>query len=129
MKIHHIAISVRNLEKSAQFYIENFNFVEINRFTKPGWTGEAVILKNNEMQLELFAFTDHIDSKDDFQNHKQIGIKHIGIQVESVQKAYDKLKAKNIDLDIGEPKKGTTCAWFCFLRDPDGISLELYESN
>lgn len=37
------------------------------------------------------------------------------------------LKSKNVDID--EPVKGTTCAWFCFLRDPDGLSIELYEEN
>ena len=125
MKIHHIAISVKDSKKSAEFYKENFGFEEINRFTKPGWDGSAIILKLNDLQFEIFQFQNPIDKKDDFSNLKVIGLKHIGIQVESVKEKYEELKNKDIDID--EPKKGTTCAWFCFLRDPDGMPIELYE--
>ena len=126
MRIHHIAISVKDSETSAKFYKENFGFEEINRFTKPGWDGSAIILKLNDLQFEIFQFQNPIDMKDDFSNLKVIGLKHIGIQVKSVKEKYEELKNKEIDID--EPKKGTTCAWFCFLRDPDGIPIELYES-
>lgn len=126
MKIHHIAISVKDSEKSAKFYKDNFGFEEINRFTKPGWDGSAIILKLKDLQFEIFQFQNPIDMKDDFSNLKVIGLKHIGIQVKNVKEKYEELKNKDVDID--EPKKGTTCAWFCFLRDPDGIPIELYES-
>lgn len=126
MKIHHIAISVKDSEKSAKFYKDNFGFEEINRFTKPGWDGGAIILKLNDLQFEIFQFQNPIDMKDDFSNLKVIGLKHIGIQVKNVKEKYEELKNKDVDID--EPKKGTTCAWFCFLRDSDGIPIELYES-
>ncbi|MFH1455522.1 MAG: VOC family protein [archaeon] len=126
MKIHHIAISVKDSEKSAKFYKDNFGFEEINRFTKPGWDGSAIILKLNDLQFEIFQFQNPIDMKDDFSNLKVIGLKHIGIQVDNVKEKYEELKNKEINID--EPKKGTTCAWFCFLRDPDRIPIELYES-
>lgn len=126
MRIHHIAISVKDSEKSAKFYKDNFGFDEINRFTKPGWEGSAIILKLNDLQFEIFQFQNPIDMKDDFSNLKVIGLKHIGIQVKSVKEKYQELKNREVDID--EPKKGTTCAWFCFLRDPDGIPIELYES-
>ena len=86
MKIHHIAISVKDSEKSAKFYKENFGFEEINRFTKPGWNGSAIILKFNDLQFEIFQFQTQIENKDDFSNLKVIGLKHIDIQVENVKK-------------------------------------------
>ena len=125
MRIHHIAISVKDSEKSAKFYKETFGFEEINRFTKPGWDGSAIILKLNDLRFEVFQFQSHIEKKDDLSNLKVIGLKHIGIQVKSVKEKYEELKNKSVDID--EPVKGTTCAWFCFLRDPDGIPIELYE--
>ncbi len=127
MKIHHIAISVEDLERSVKFYQDNFGFVEINRFTKPGWNGSAVILKLGDLHLEIFHFRDQIKKKDNLSDLKVTGLKHIGIEVESVKDKYQELKNKGVDID--EPVKGTTCAWFCFLRDPDGIPLELYESS
>ena len=125
MRVHHIAISVKDSEASAKFYTENFGFKEINRYTKPGWDGGAIVLKSHDLQLEIFQFQDRIEKKDDLSKLNVIGLKHIGIEVDSVQNTYEELKSKGVDID--EPKKGTTCAWFCFLRDPDGIPLELYE--
>ncbi|MFA6251057.1 MAG: VOC family protein [Candidatus Paceibacterota bacterium] len=127
MKIHHIAISVKNLEKSVKFYTENFEFKEIERFTKQDWNGEAVVLQLGDMKLEVFGFNDFIENTADFENLRTIGINHFGIQVESVQEKYREFKNRGIDID--EPVAGKTCAWFCFLRDPDGISVELYETK
>jgi catechol 2,3-dioxygenase-like lactoylglutathione lyase family enzyme len=126
MRVHHIALSVKNSEKSAQFYKEHFDFKEIRRFTKPGWDGSAIILQLGDLQLELFQFQNAIEKQDDLSNLKVIGLKHIGIKVTSVKGIYEKIKIAHIDID--EPKKGTTCAWYCFLRDPDGIPIELYEA-
>jgi catechol 2,3-dioxygenase-like lactoylglutathione lyase family enzyme len=125
MKVHHIGISAKDLEKSAQFYIKNFGFKEVNRFTKPGWNGRAIILELGQLQLEIFGFSDMQEKKDDLSDLKVVGIKHIGIQVNSVKDKHKELKNRGIDID--DPVKGTTCAWFCFLRDPDGIPVELYE--
>lgn len=68
-----------------------------------------------------------MDKKDDLSNFKVVGLKHIGIQVGSVKEKYEELKGKGVDID--EPVKGTKCAWFCFLLDPNGIPIELYEPN
>lgn len=125
MKVHHIAISSRDMEKSAKFYIENLGFKEVKRFTKPGWDGCAIILKLGDLQLEIFGFSEKKDKQDDLSDLKVIGLKHIGIKVGSVKDKHKELKRKGIDID--EPIKGTTCAWFCFMRDPDGIPIELYE--
>lgn len=125
MRVHHIAISVKDSEKSVKFYKDSFGFEEIDKFTKPGWDGNVTVLKLGDLRLEIFQFQTSIDKKDDLSNFKVIGLKHIGIQVDSVKEVYEKLKNKVSDID--EPTKGTTCAWFCFLRDPDGIPIELYE--
>ena len=125
MKVHHIAISVKNLEKSAAFYKSNFGFEEMNRFTKTGWDGSAVVLKLDDLQLEIFSFKSYIEKIDGLSDLKVIGLKHIGIHVANVNEKYMELKNKQIDID--EPVKGVTVAWFCFLRDPDGIPIEIIE--
>lgn len=125
MKIHHLAISVKNSEKSIRFYKDNFGFKEIKRFTKPGWDGGAVVLKLSDLELEVFEFRSNIEKMDDLSNLKVIGLKHIGIQVADVNKEYGELKRKGVDIDT--PVKGTTVNWFCFLRDPDGIPIEIIE--
>ncbi len=46
-----------------------------------------------------------VDKKDDLSDFKVTGLKHIGIQVESVGKKYEELKNSGVDID--EPLKGT----------------------
>ncbi|MFH1781646.1 MAG: VOC family protein [Patescibacteria group bacterium] len=127
MKVHHLAISIKDLEKSVSFYAKYFDFKDIQRFTKTEWEGEAAILDLYGFKLEIFQFHNAIDKKDDLSNLEVIGLKHISIEVDDVESKYIELKEKGIDID--KPEKGTTCAWFCFLRDPDGIPIELYESK
>jgi len=127
MRIHHIAISVKDLKKSVKFYEEHFGFKEVDRFTKPDWDGEACVLELEDMKLEIFGFNDFEENKNSGWNLKTVGLNHFGIQVNNVPAKYKELKDKSIDID--EPVKGTICAWFCFLRDPDGISVELYEAR
>ena len=76
MKIHHLAISVKSLEKSIEFY-QQFGFREVKRFTKEGWDGEAVFLESGSFRLELFCFEDCVENEDDFSNFKVLGYKHI----------------------------------------------------
>jgi len=112
-------------EITAKFYRENFGFQEINRFTKLGWDGGCIVLMLEDIRLEIFSFDSEMEKKDDLSNLKVVGLKHIGIEVKNVHEKYMELKEK--DLDIDEPVKGTTCTWFCFLRDPDGIPIEMIE--
>ena len=125
MRVHHVGLTVKNLEESVNFYKENFGFIELNRYTKPGWTGSSVILELGDFQLELFSFSNSIDKKDDLSDLKVIGLKHLSIEVCSVEEKFEEFKAKG--LDVEEPIKGTTCAYFCFVKDPNGIPIELYE--
>ena len=125
MRVHHVAISVKDSEKSTRFYKGNFGFKEIKRYTKPGWDGGAIVLELDGFQLEIFSFSKYIDKSDDLSNFKVVGLKHIAILTEDVRKKYTELKKHGVDID--EPVKGTTIAWFCFLRDPDGIPIELYQ--
>ena len=124
MEFHHLAISVRDLERSIKFYQEIFGFEEVTRFTKEGWRGEAVVLNLKETHLELFCFEDAVENKDDLSNFKVLGYKHMAFKVDNIDDKYQELKAKNIE--ISKPEIGKTCK-FCFLKDPDGFPIELYE--
>ncbi len=127
MRIHHIALGVKDLDESIKFYQQCFGFENIRTFTKDGWEGKAVILRLGETELELFHFNEQIGSKDDQMKFNTIGLKHIGIEVDSVDETYQKLKELNVDINL--PKDGTTCKKYCFLRDPNGVVIELYESK
>lgn len=125
MRIHHISITVKDVPKSILFYKINFGFKEIETYTKDGWDGQITLLELDNTRLELFHFPEILDTKDDLMDFKVVGIKHIGIEVKSVDEKYQELKAAGVDID--EPGDGTRCKRYCFLRDPDGIPIELFE--
>jgi len=127
MKIHHIALSIRNLEVSSNFYKDIFGFTEVKRFERKDLGGKVVFLKLNNIQLELWQFDKWLENKDDFLNLNILGIKHIAFEVDDIKKEYEKLKSKNAE--ISKPKLGKSGGRYCFLKDPDGFPIELYEKQ
>ena len=127
MKIHHVAISVRNLEKSSAFYKDNFGFSEFKRFEREDLGGKGVFLKLGEVLLEIWEFEGQVENKDDLSNLNILGIKHMAFEVDDVEEKSKQLASKNID--VSEPKMGASGSRYCFLKDPDGIPIELYEKQ
>jgi len=127
MKIHHIAISVKNLNKSSKFYKDIFGFAEVKKFIREDLGGKAVFLKLKDTQIELWQFDKQIKHKDDFNNLNILGIKHIAFEVDNIEEEFKKIKLKNIK--ISKPKMGASGAKYSFLNDPDGLPIELYEKN
>lgn len=122
MYVHHIAITVRNLQESIEFYSEVFGFKEIKQFRK----GNADIahLELNGFQLELLEFTPvkdatHLESLD------VIGIRHVAFAVNNIDEAVANAKLHEVIFD--EPQMGTAGRRYSFGRDCNGIMLELIE--
>lgn len=124
MKFHHVAVSAKNLEIATKFYIDNFGFKKVREFERPDLSAKAAWLELDGNYIEFWQFKDQIDRKDDFFNLGILGYKHIGLKVDDVQKAYEDLKEKG--LDVSEPKQGTV-AKYIFVKDPDGLPVELLE--
>ena len=101
MRIHHVALSIRDLEKSVKFYKDIFGFTEVKRFEKPDGT-KAAFLKLDNTMLELFQFANKIDNKDDLSNIKIIGIKHIAFAVKNVDEKYKEITFITNTLNLAE---------------------------
>lgn len=122
MQVHHIAITVTNLEQSVRFYMELFDAQEVKRFVKE--VGVAVWLKTENCVLELWQFA---ELKNDVveQELNAVGFRHIAFAVTNVDEWFVKLQAKSIP--VSKPKDGASGFRYLFLRDPDGIPIELIE--
>jgi len=124
MNFHHVAINVKNLEASTAFYKEHFGFTEVKRFERPDLGGKAVFLSLGPAHLELWQTQEQHPNQNDLGDFKVLGYKHIALQVSDVDAEYKKFKDRG--LDISEPKVGAV-AKHCFVKDPDGLLIELMQ--
>ena len=128
--IDHTAISVSNLDISLKFYTETFGFTCERIIDIPDGNSRIALLKKEDFTIEMFQFinpqpypnTDGILIDD----LKKIGVKHIALRVKDIRAAAASLKEKEVEF-INEPVRGARGYYRFFIKDPDGIPLELTE--
>ena len=82
-----------------------------------------------ETDVELLSYNNDRDENFSRRN-SDVGSPHLCIVVDDINASYQELKAKGVEffaepLHIeGGPLDG---CWFVYFRDPDGITLELFE--
>ena len=128
--IDHTAISVSNLDASIHFYTEILGFTCERIFDIPDGNGRIALLKKADFTIEMFQFV----GAQPYPNRegilindlKKIGVKHIAMGVEDIRAAAAYLKEKRVEF-INEPVRGARGYYRFFIKDPDGIPLELTE--
>lgn len=125
MKIHHIAITVNNIEESQKFYRDFFNFRTSKSFKREDMNAKAIFLELEGLFLELWEFADFKESVDDLKDIKIRGIRHIAFEVENLDKIL--LDFKQRGLEATDPKLGAIGHMYSFISDPNGVALEIYQ--
>ncbi len=128
--IHHIAISVTDIEKSEKFY-SHFGFRKIIEYQSEDEGLRIRHLKKGNLIIELFQFQNHISSKKYslWEDLKVLGYKHIAFKVEDIYRAKEELIREGLISPNTEIKKGRTGILYFFLTDPDGNFVEIVEDK
>jgi len=140
--VHHIGITVRDMKRSFEWYSKMFGL-------KPGPVNhgqgqelsDAVQVENAELSFSMIEiggtrieFLEYHNprGKDFDLKNGDVGATHICLEIDDIDSAYETLLARGavfnapaVTLTEGE----LVVSRWAYLRDPDGIQLELRESH
>jgi glyoxylase I family protein len=137
--IHHVAISVDNLEKAVSFYQQAFGFevVQNSNFKNNKLVDAAIGLTNAEARMamlkapnayiELWQYS-HPLPEDRRSRPCDFGYPHFALQVTNIDDEYDRLKATGMTF-AGEVVHFNHATAAIYGKDPFGNIIELYEIN
>lgn len=130
--IDHYAISVSDADKSIEFY-NLFGFEKIADFVNDDNSLRIVQMKMDSMIIEFFQYKDHgslpefVDSLE--MDLKVIGSKHLGINVDNLNEAANYLIEKGVLDKLPKINTGRLGRDYFFIKDPDGIFVEIISVN
>ena len=136
--VHHVGITVRDLEESLQWYERIFDvkreFIahgdgpDLSRAVGvPDANLDFAFLRFGSCVVELLCYAN--DRQDTFdRSNADVGSAHVCIEVPDLQQACDDLRAKGVEflapplhIDDGPLAGGS----FVYFKDPNGVTLEL----
>ena len=127
---NHVTISVDNLDKTLEFY-KKFGFEKYKEYRDENV--DIVMLKLGDMILETF----HYQEKEKLPEHskelaidlKTIGNKHFGLGVKDIveaKKFVEENKLSDSEIIINKGRLGKP---YFFIKDTDGILMEIIEED
>jgi glyoxylase I family protein len=125
-KIHHIAIICSNYHLSKDFYVNKLGFEikqEIYRKERDSYKLDLAI--NGQYVIELFSFPD-APVRPSYPEAQ--GLRHLAFEVEDIEESVRRLNEKDIQTEEIRIDP-YTLKRFTFFEDPDGLPLEMYESE
>lgn len=129
---HHVAISVSSLEASIAFY-QKLGFAEVMRWQAEDQTLTIVQMKLAGMLLEIFCYaaskTGEMSEQTLESDLKQVGTKHFGLRVADIGEARKDLINSGLIDECTTVTKGRTGIDYLFLRDPDGLFVEIVQDE
>ena len=119
--IDHIAITVRDIEETIEFY-GKLGFEPGERNETP--TQTIVFLVSGQARLEVFAPKETKTPAE--LGQADLGVKHVALTVDDVGKAYEEAKARGIVFQ-SEPRRTSMGNLVAFFKDPNGILFQLLQ--
>ena len=140
--IQHFSFTVSNMKEALHFFCDLLGFkatpvreVKGERMEKLHQLPNASLLISNIItpgngHIELLEFTEPKGKKIDLSTCN-FGVAHLALLVDDIQKMYEDLSAKGVKFNCPPIPivSGALKGWNgCYLKGPDGITLELMEA-
>ena len=123
MKLHHVAITIKDLNISIPFYEKFFGFKEKLRFRREDMRGTGVMIQGENVIIELWQFDTLKEGAR--QELPFTGIRHVAFTHDDPEGLRHIFMEKGIH--CGPFKIGASGGQYFFLSDPDGNQIEIYK--
>jgi lactoylglutathione lyase len=120
--IGHVAISVRDIERSLDFYVRQLGFAEMFRLEREGRLWIVYLRITDEQYLELFPDA----TGDRAPPFAAVGINHVCLEVDDMDGAIRELAERGVKL-TQQRKTGVDHNEQAWIEDPDGNRIELMQ--
>lgn len=130
LKIEHIGIAVRDLEKSNALFTALLGAGPYKEEEVASERVKTSFFRMGESKVELLEATGEESAISRFIDKKGEGIHHIAFEVEDIRAEMRRLAAAGFQLLNEEPKRGADEKWVCFLhpKSANGVLVELCQS-
>lgn len=127
MQIDHVAIVVKDLEKTIELYTLTLGFTQIYRETLPDQGVEAVGLEAGSSVIELLRPLDDESPVAKFRGDAETKLHHTAYRVSDLRAELARLKNAGIRLIDEQPRKGAHGNLIAFLhpKSTAGVLIEL----
>ncbi len=122
--IHHLGLTVANLQETAIFFIEQLNFEKVGE--KPDYP--AIFVSDGSIMLTLWQASD-VNNAVAFDRKNNIGLHHFALKVanlEQLQKLHQQFtQLDNVEIEFAPEQLGDSPFQHMICLIPGGIRLEL----
>jgi len=126
-RVHHVNVSVSDIEASARWYEELFGLHELARIDDPDGAWTKVILRHDSGLL--VGFTQHARNDGVPFEEWRCGTDHIALDVGTLEQLHSWLGRLD-ELGVTRSEiKTTSLGALITIRDPDNVQLELYAAH
>lgn len=129
MKIDHIGIAVKSIEKALKFYSERLGLESMGIVEVPEQKVKVAALQIGESKIELLESTSPDSPIAKFLKMRGEGIHHLAFEVTDIEKRLMGLKEKGVRLIDEKPRLGAHNTRIAFIhpKSTQGVLIELVE--
>ncbi len=131
MKINHLGIATKDIEKALKFWGDALGLENVHTEVVEDQKVRVAMLPIGESRIELLEPTSDDSPISKFLEKRGGGIHHIAVEVENIEAALAKLKQQGMRLIDEEPRIGAEGCLVAFIHpsSANGVLLELVQTK